>query len=306
MDQIQVHPRHNSWQSSFLQNYVTGRQPGRDNPSLPQLWHSFHGNFVRLTAWTRSIVRPPSPQLWHSSFPPALRIRDVYPRSRILIFTQPGSRISDPGSRILDLGSRIQKQQQKREVKTICCHTFFCSQKFHKIENYFVFEMLKKIIWAYFQIIIEHFTPKLSLSSQKYGFRIRDPRSGIRKKPILDPGSDSRGQKGTGSRIWIATLLSTELSYRQTNNPCHNPDSLFTGILCRLTAWTRSKSTRSITLTLKLSTESCYWQTSWTRKPILSTTLTVFSWEFYVDRQQGPDTRPPALQLWQSFHGNFV
>jgi hypothetical protein len=39
----------------------------------------------------------------------------------------------------------------------------------------------------------------LSLSSQKYGFGIRDPRSGIRKKPILDPGS--RGQKGTGSRI---------------------------------------------------------------------------------------------------------
>ncbi len=29
-----------------------------------------------------------------------LRIRDVYPGSRILIFTHPGSRISDPGSRI--------------------------------------------------------------------------------------------------------------------------------------------------------------------------------------------------------------
>ncbi len=39
-----------------------------------------------------------------------LRIRDVYPGSRILIFTHPGSRIPD-------LGSRIQKQQQKREVK---------------------------------------------------------------------------------------------------------------------------------------------------------------------------------------------
>ncbi len=39
-----------------------------------------------------------------------LRIRDVYPGSRILIFTHPGSRISDPGS-------RIKKQQQKREVK---------------------------------------------------------------------------------------------------------------------------------------------------------------------------------------------
>ncbi len=39
-----------------------------------------------------------------------LRIRDVYPGSRILIFIHPGSRNSDPGS-------RIQKQQQKRGVK---------------------------------------------------------------------------------------------------------------------------------------------------------------------------------------------
>jgi hypothetical protein len=43
----------------------------------------------------------------------------------------------------------------------------------------------------------------LSISFQKYGFGIRDPRYGIgiRKKPILDPGS--RVQKGTGSRIRI-------------------------------------------------------------------------------------------------------
>ncbi len=33
------------------------------------------------------------------------------------------------------------------------------------------------------------------------GSEIRDPRSGIRKKPIPDPGS--RGQKGTGSWIRI-------------------------------------------------------------------------------------------------------
>ncbi len=49
--------------------------------------------------------------------------------------------------------------------------------------------------------IVELFTQKLSLSSQKYGFWIWDPRSGIREKPIPDPGS--RGQKGTGSRIRI-------------------------------------------------------------------------------------------------------
>jgi hypothetical protein len=117
------------------------------------------------------------------------RIRDVYPGSRILIFTHPGS--------------RIQKQQQKRGVKKIFCHTFLCSHKFHKIKNYFSFEVLKKKIWANFQRIIELFTLKLSLSSQKYGFGIRDPGSEIRdpEKPIPDPGS--RGQKGTGSRIRI-------------------------------------------------------------------------------------------------------
>ncbi len=117
-----------------------------------------------------------------------LRIRDVYPGSRILIFTHPGSRISDPGS-------RIQKQQQKRGVKKISCHTFFYSHKFNKIVNYFLFEMLNKNIWAKFTRIIELFTQKVSLSSQKYGFGIRDPRSGIRKKPIPDPGPRIQGSK---------------------------------------------------------------------------------------------------------------
>jgi hypothetical protein len=35
-------------------------------------------------------------------------------------------------------------------VKKICYHTFFCSHKFHKIEYYVIFEMLKKKIWANF------------------------------------------------------------------------------------------------------------------------------------------------------------
>jgi hypothetical protein len=124
------------------------------------------------------------------------RIRDVYPGSRILIFTQPGSRISDTGS----------KNSNKRERwKKICCHNFLYSHKFHKIVNYFSFEVLKKKIWANFQRIKELFTKKLSKSSQKYGLGIRDPRTGIRKKPIPDPGS--RGQKGTGSQIRIRNTV---------------------------------------------------------------------------------------------------
>ncbi len=67
------------------------------------------------------------------------------------------SRIPDPDfypSRIPDLGYRIPKQHQKRGVKKIFCHSFFCSHKFHKIDNYFSFEMLKKRIWCNFQRII--------------------------------------------------------------------------------------------------------------------------------------------------------
>jgi hypothetical protein len=43
----------------------------------------------------------------------------------------------------------------------------FCSHKFHKIVNYFIFEMLKKKIWANFQRFIELFTQKIVTNSQK-------------------------------------------------------------------------------------------------------------------------------------------
>jgi hypothetical protein len=45
------------------------------------------------------------------------------------------SRIPDPDF----YPFRIQKQQQKRGVQKISCQTFFCSHKFHKIENYSIF-----------------------------------------------------------------------------------------------------------------------------------------------------------------------
>jgi hypothetical protein len=65
--------------------------------------------------------------------------------------------------------------------------------------------MLRKIILANFQRIIELFTPKLSTSSQKYGFGIRDPRSGIRKEPIPDPGVKKAPDLGSGSakKRWV-------------------------------------------------------------------------------------------------------
>ncbi len=47
---------------------------------------------------------------------------------------------------------------------------------------------------------------KLSISSQTKGL---DPRSGIRKKPIPDPGT--RGKKGTGSEILMTTIHSRDM-----------------------------------------------------------------------------------------------
>jgi hypothetical protein len=116
-----------------------------------------------------------------------LRIRDVYPGSRFLAIPDPRSRIPDP------------KTATKERGKKISCHNFFCSHKFHKIENYLIFEMLKKKLWANFQRFIKFFTLKLSLISKKYEFGsgsgIRDPGSG--KNLFRIPGS----KMGLGSEI---------------------------------------------------------------------------------------------------------
>ncbi len=149
-----------------------------------------------MSAWCRLSSRVSRPAL--QTFPrgsflidqtpfslPVLRIRDIYPGSCFY------------PSRIPNLGSRIQKQERKSGVKKICRHSVFCSHKFHKIVNYFIFETLKKKIWANFQRIIELFTQKIVTKLSKIW--VWDPVTEIRNKPILDPGS--RGQKGTGSRI---------------------------------------------------------------------------------------------------------
>ncbi len=92
------------------------------------------------------------------------RIRDVYPGSWILIFTHPGSRISDPGSK----NSTVPKERVKKNFQ-------------------------------------------YALKYMGLGSGIRDQGSGIRKKPIPDPGS--RGLKGTGSRIRIRnTVLDSVIS----------------------------------------------------------------------------------------------
>ncbi len=79
-----------------------------------------------------------------------LQIRDVYPGSRILIFTHPGSRIPDPKTASKERG------EEKLDVKP-----FYVATKINKVVHYFSFEVLKKKIWANFQRIIELFTKKI-------------------------------------------------------------------------------------------------------------------------------------------------
>jgi hypothetical protein len=118
------------------------------------------------------------------------------------------SRIPDPDfypSRLPDLGSRTQDPKtatKGRSEKKISLN-FLCSHKFHKILNYFSFEVLKKKIWANFQRIKELFTPNIVTKLSKIW--VWDPGSEIRDPEKTYTGS--RGQKGTGSRIRIRNTV---------------------------------------------------------------------------------------------------
>jgi hypothetical protein len=101
-----------------------------------------------------------------------LRIRGVYP----------GSQIPDPDfypSRIPDLGSWIQTKR--------------LATNFTKFKTILFLPAEEKSL-GQIQRIIELLPKKLSLSSQKYEFGIRDP-----KKPISGPGVKKAPDPGSGS-----------------------------------------------------------------------------------------------------------
>jgi hypothetical protein len=146
--------------------------------------------------------------------PGSLSVADPGCLSRILIFTHPGSRISDPGS----------KNSIKREgLKKISCHNLLCSHKFHKIAHYFSFHVRKKKIWANFQRNIELFSHKIVNKLSKIwiwnpGSEIRDPEKtysgsriqGSKRNRIPDPDPqhwDPWIKKGLDPRSGSATLL---------------------------------------------------------------------------------------------------
>jgi hypothetical protein len=83
-----------------------------------------------------------------------------------------------------------------KEKGGIFFSTLFGSHKEHKIKNYFIFEQVKKKFTSYKEFFIQN----MSLSSQKYGFGIRDPEKTY---------SESRSQKVTGSRIRTRNTVTT-------------------------------------------------------------------------------------------------
>ncbi len=139
-----------------------------------------------------------------------LRIRDVYPGSRILIFTLPESRIPDPKTAI-----------KIRSEKKFVVIPFFWSHKFHKIELFYFWNVEEKNL-GHFQRIIELFTQKIVTKLSKIW--VWDPRTGTRdpEKPIPDPGS--RGQKGTGSRIRNTSNNWTSVCGSKVFIPDHGSD----------------------------------------------------------------------------------
>jgi hypothetical protein len=103
------------------------------------------------------------------------------------------SRIPDPDlypSRISDPGSN------KRGGGKFICPIFYCRHKYHKIDNYFILEQVKKKNLSQLSKNYSYFLPnKLSLSSQKYGFVIQVLRSEIRNLEKTHSGSWTQGSK---------------------------------------------------------------------------------------------------------------
>jgi hypothetical protein len=85
----------------------------------------------------------------------------------------PVLRIPDSGSWFLSIPDPGSKNSSEREGgKNLLSHPFL-NQKYNKIKNCFIFELLKKKIWANLQRILELLTQKIA--PKNLGFGILDP-----------------------------------------------------------------------------------------------------------------------------------
>ncbi len=117
---------------------------------------------------------------------------------------------------------------KERNEKKLVVITFFGATNFTKLKIILFLKCWRKKFGPVFkELYVELFTQNLSLSSQKYGFGIRDPRSGIRKKPyygsrIPDPGPGVKKAPDPGSGS--ATLIKCRLSYFHSSSTHSLPE----------------------------------------------------------------------------------
>ncbi len=152
----------------------------------PETWSWGRLHRAQWAPWCRRQHTSPAPAHDTCSVKrTVLRIRDVYPGSPIRVFFHPGSWV------------------QGGKKKKICYLTFlnFFWHKFYKIKNHLIFRTWTEKDWSQYNLIIFKLK-KFKLSfSENMGW-IGDPRS---RKTY--PGSGSRGQKSTDSRIRIQMEL---------------------------------------------------------------------------------------------------
>jgi hypothetical protein len=148
-------------------------------------------------------------------------------------YPDPDNSVADPGclSRIPDpdfYPSRIPdpKTASKERIKQICCHTFFCRHKFHKIKIFFIFQMPKKKIWANFQRIIEIFTQKFDTKLSKIWVWIQEskrhriPDSGSGSATLPDNSIVKKPRPGDETRFSISRKIELLKMARLTLRMC--------------------------------------------------------------------------------------
>ncbi len=141
-----------------------------------------------------------------------------------------GMFIPDPGSWFLPIPDPGSKNSNKRERwKKISYHTFLCSHKFHKIVNYFSFEVLKKYLGQFsknYRTFYQNFF--LKIWSWDPGSRIQ----GSKRHRIPDPDPQHwflggffianpgwrRSGRSTRTR-WTTAIRSSRISRPRTRNP---------------------------------------------------------------------------------------
>jgi hypothetical protein len=110
------------------------------------------------------------------------------PGSWFFPFPDPGSRIPDPKT-----------ATKERGEKKLVVITFYVATNFPKLLIILVWKCLRKKFGPFFKELQKFLPKKLSISSQKYGFGIRDPEKTYSGSRIPDPVVKKAPDPGSGS-----------------------------------------------------------------------------------------------------------